>query len=100
MSGPNKPVIIFDTSGLNNLFDDPDAKLLKIGLRSAYFVRQTATNLDELINTTDTDERHRLLDGCRSLLSAGDCIYPHHWILQQLIESYDWGSPGIRLATC
>lgn len=94
MSGSNKPVIVFDTSGLNNLFDDPEAKLLKIGLRSAYFVRQTETNLSEIINTTDTDERHRLLDGCRSLLSAGDCIYPHHWILQKLIESYDGDPQG------
>jgi len=101
MGTPNRPVIIFDTSGINNLLSDSEAKILTIGVRSGYFVRQTETNLGEIISTGDPDQRHRLLEGARSLLTAGDCIDPYHLILERLIESYDtdpkgfdWGSPG------
>ena len=79
MGTSNKPVIIFDTSGLNNLLNDSEAKILAIGVRSGYFVRQTETNLGEIISTGDPDQRYRLLAGTRALLTAGDCIYPYHY---------------------
>src|SRR6185437_16266458 len=101
MGTSNKPVIIFDTSGLNNLLNDSEAKILAIGVRSGYFVRQTETNLGEIISTGDPDQRYRLLAGARALLTASDSSIRIIMILERLIESYDtnpkgfdWGSPG------
>ncbi len=57
-------------------------------------MRQTETNLGEIISTRDPDQRYRLLAGARALLTAGDCIYPYHLILERLIESYDTNPKG------
>jgi Tol biopolymer transport system component len=52
-----KPIIIFDTSGINNLADEKDFKALAAGLRTAYHTRLTGSNIEEIAATTKPEDR-------------------------------------------
>ena len=49
----SKPVLIFDTSGLNQLADDVEFYVLQLGIWFGFFVRITETNTAEIVATTD-----------------------------------------------
>jgi hypothetical protein len=84
-----KPILIFDTSGLNNLAAEPDFDALVAGLTAAYFTRITASNISEIAATTKPNNRGRLLDACQRLLASGECIDPFHWIVENHVKAFD-----------
>src|SRR5437879_8435482 len=102
----NKPVAIFDTSVFNKLTEDNGSSSRIAGLKSGFTILLTGTNLDEIVATSSSEQRRVLLDVCRRLLSAGYCIQPHHWIVEQLIAefqkaaSFDWKRVGVRFPEC
>jgi hypothetical protein len=80
--------VIFDTSVINRLADDVRfSDVLIAGLTSAYHVRLTATNVEEVIATEAPDRRKLLLDVCKGLLQGdeSEVIQPFHWIIERLI---------------
>jgi hypothetical protein len=85
-----KKTISFDCSAINRLTDDKESAVLLAAIRTAYFVRLTATNIDEIIATPKKKRGRRdaLLDTCKKLLSAGDCIFPHHFVSDILVKDY------------
>jgi hypothetical protein len=84
-----KQTLIFDTSALNRLADDKDSGALLAGLKAAFSIRLTATNIDDVAATPDANRRRALLDLCKQLLFGGECIQPYHWIIEQLITQAD-----------
>ena len=99
-----RPILTFDTSGINCLTDDADSVALIVGLRAGFHVRLTFTSVSEIIATTSGERRRTLLGVCRQLLSSGDCIGPQNDLLTKLIvrfeESpapFDWTTVSVRL---
>ena len=95
--------IIFDTSGLNALADDPESQLIAKGLSVGFQVRVSETNICEVVATSKAERRLRLLDLCRHLIHAGEGINPYHEILQQLSRAhaanpsgFDWRRVDVR----
>jgi hypothetical protein len=84
-----KPVAVFDTSVINLLTREPDFPALVAGLTTAYSTRLTGSNISELVATTESDKRERLLDTCQRLLASGDCIDPFNWIVEKHIHAFD-----------
>ncbi len=84
-----KPIIIFVTSGINNLADEEDFKALAAGLRTAYHVRLTGSNIEEVAATAKPENRGKLLDTCQLLLSSGDCIDPFNWLVEKHVKAFD-----------
>jgi hypothetical protein len=85
--------VIFDTSAINRLADDEDASALLAGLRAAFFIRITETNVSEIVATTSSARRARLLDVVQSLLPSAHCIQPYQWIIDRLAVKFNQ-SPG------
>src|SRR6266571_5598039 len=99
-----KPVLTFDTSGLNHLADDPDRPAIVAGLRVGYFTRLTLTSVEEISANSSRARRDDLVGLCGSLLAAGECVHPHNWLLDELVNTYqrnpngfDWTSVPIAL---
>lgn len=84
-----KPIIIFDTSGINNLAAEKDLKALAAGLRAAYHIRLTGSNIEEIAATTKPEDREKLLNACQLLLSSGDCIDPFNWVIEKHVAAFD-----------
>jgi hypothetical protein len=80
-----KPILGFDTSAINALADSKDRDNLIAGLRSGYHIRLTSTNVEEISANKNRERMNDLLNVCRQLLFEGDCIWPHHWIIEKLI---------------
>jgi hypothetical protein len=97
-----RKVLSFDTSGINALRGDSESASLMAGVKTGFHTRLNATNVDEVIATSEEAERTALLDVCQQLLGGGDCIQPYHWILEILISDYErhgkssWKSLDIR----
>lgn len=96
-----KPAIIFDTSALNRLLDDPDTKCLVAGLQAGFFIRITGLNILEIAATRKPERRKALLLFCRSL--GEDFICPWNEIIKSLIAAYqtdrsyfDWKSVNVE----
>lgn len=87
----NREILTFDTSGLNALAKEPDSAGVAERLGGAYFVRLTEANLAELAATKNPQFRARLVETCQRLLSSGDCIGPHHWIIEQQVKTHAQG---------
>jgi hypothetical protein len=99
-----KRKIIFDTSAVNGLADDPEFEALCPGIKLAYFVRLTESNVAELVATPDTIDRQRLLTVVRRLITDGECILPFHIIVEQLVRRFEnapakfqWQQVPVRL---
>ena len=83
-----------DTSTVNALADDPDSEALIAGLRTGSFVRFPFTTVSEVVATTSGARRKQLLRVCRRvLLSAGDCIEPHHEIIKAMVAQFEKSLP-------
>jgi hypothetical protein len=80
----NRSRIIFDTSGLNKLKDEPDQQGVLHKLRDAYEVLISETSVVELSATKDAETRTQLVDVCERLLSFGHCLMPHNWIAEEM----------------
>jgi hypothetical protein len=83
-----RPIIIFDTSALNRLANDPDVNTLFAGIKTAYFVRITGTMIGELVATESSEHRRRLLAFERRLRSEGEVILPFADIIAESIKSF------------
>jgi len=89
-----RPIWMPDTSTVNALADDPDGEALIAGLRSGYFVRFPFTTVSEIVATTLGARRKHLLRVCRRLLlSAGDCVEPHHEIIKVMVAQFEKSLP-------
>jgi hypothetical protein len=98
-----KPNIIFDTSALNALADDPEQRALVRGLNIGVRLRLSETNISEIVATGDPESRIRLLDLCKRLVHVGEAIKPYHWILEEMCREhaanpshFDWRGVDIR----
>jgi hypothetical protein len=102
----SKPIAIFDTSAINR-FAEPNRAAtnhpLIAGLKAGFWLRITATNVDEVIATETGAIRERLLNVCQELAGAGEVIQPFHVIIERHISefekrgsAYDWGRVDIR----
>ena len=92
----NREILTFDTSGLNALAKEPNSAGMAERLGAAYFVRLTEANLAELVATKDSIFRARLVETCQRLLNSGDCIGPHHWIIEQQVKTHAQGSASFN----
>jgi hypothetical protein len=84
----NREILTFDTSGVNALAKEPDSAGMAERLEAEYFVRLTEANLAELVATKDSVFRATLVETCQRLLNSGDCIGPHHWIIEQQVKMH------------
>ncbi|MGA8553660.1 MAG: hypothetical protein WB630_04505, partial [Candidatus Acidiferrales bacterium] len=98
-----KKTISLDCSAINRLTDDEESEVVLAAIRTAYLVRLTAANVDEIIATPKKKQgRDALLDTCGRLLSEGECIFPHHFVSDILVKDYQrhgksrWQSLSLR----
>jgi hypothetical protein len=107
-----KKTLSVDCSAINRLTEDKESDVLTAAIKTAYYVRLTATNFDEVIATPKKKlltigkkkirKRDALLDTCGKLLSSGECIFPYHWISDILVRDYqkhrksNWQSLRLR----
>lgn len=94
-----RPTLIFDTSAINKLVDDPECKIITLGFRVAFFARITEANVAETIATSETGRRHVLLEYIRSILGTGECIKPHLEIVDQLVRTFSSDPDGFDWRT-
>lgn len=106
MGGP-EPIIIFDTSALNALFDDPEYGTLKAGIVTGYRTYLTETCVAEQVANENTAERSFRLDCMQRLLQNGCCILPFHEIVERLAREFvgdpirfDWTRLNVRFREC
>jgi hypothetical protein len=88
-----RPTLIFDTSSINRLADDPDSDALIAALRSGFHTRFTFTSVLEIIATTSGECRRKLAGVCKRLLCSGDCIDPQNEIIRKMVERFEQPSP-------
>jgi hypothetical protein len=84
-----KPILVFDTSVINQLAAEKDFPALAAGLTTAYSIRLTGSNVSEVVATTQSAKRQRLLDTCQRFLASGDCVDPFNWIVEKHIKAFD-----------
>jgi hypothetical protein len=94
-----KKTLSLDCSAINRLTETKESAVMIAAIKTAYFVRLTATNVDEIIATPKNKiiiiagkkrkKRDALLNVCGTLLSVGECIFPHHWISDSLVRDYE-----------
>ena len=104
MAEVGRPKVIFDTSAINKLANDAEFLALSAGIRAAFFLRLTETNIAEVVATQDQSERLRLWQMLRYLTKKGECILPFNQIVENAIRiynrrpgSFDWRRMEIRL---
>jgi hypothetical protein len=98
-----KSELIFDTSGLNALADDPSSPAIIKSLGLGFIVRLSETSIAEIAATRDSARRNRLLDVCRHMVYAGECIRPYNLIIEQLTQAhakdgarFNWETLSVR----
>jgi len=106
ISDVRRPKVLFDTSGINFLNDDPSREIRLRTLRGCCYPRVSFTALDEVAGTPEAYRRRQLLETFLRLQNAGDCLLPFHLLLINHVqsysseESYDWSkvdSTGYKL---
>ncbi len=100
----DKPILTFDTSGINRLADDSERDILINRLQSGFSLRLTFTSIDEVAQNSGGERRNRLLRLCKKLLASGDCLLPIGELLQKLIRAFEkdpsafeWNRVEVRL---
>lgn len=95
--------LIFDTSGINALADDPDYLPLIHGLRSIHLFGVTETAISEIAANSDKTRRIQLLGVLERLLKFGMCVIPYHMIIEKQARAYladrrayDWRLVNVR----
>jgi hypothetical protein len=84
----DKPIVIFDTSAVNALYDDTQRDVRSATLRCAYYPRLVFSVLDELVATQDAYKNKQLYDMALSLQSAGDPMLPFNYLLIAHVREY------------
>ena len=98
ISDIRKPVILFDTSGINYLYDDVQRERRLDLLRGICYPRVTFTALDEVAATPEAYRRKQLVEMILRLQNAGDCVLPFHVLLTNHVKAYsvegnyDWNN--------
>lgn len=87
------PIWTPDTSAINWLADDLDARALIAGLRSGFHVRVPFTTISEVAATADATRRMHLLRVCSALVSSGDCIDPVYEVIRKLVARFEESGP-------
>lgn len=97
--------LIFDTSGINALADDPDYVPLIRGLRLTHLFGVTETAISEIAANSDEVRRIQLLGVLERLLKFGMCVIPYHVIIEEQARAYladrrayDWRRVNVRFA--
>lgn len=85
----SRPVIIFDTSGVNWLLAEKDLPAILLGLRCGFFVRVMANTFSEIAATRSGDQRAPLVSLAKELCSMGQCVLPFNWLLEAHIKTFD-----------
>ncbi len=85
----HRPVIIFDTSAVNWLLQEPDLPAILAGLRSGFFVRVMTNTFLEIAATSSAEQRGALASLGTTLCSMGECILPFNWLLEAHIKNFD-----------
>lgn len=85
-----RPILSFDTSGINALYRDGGVSApLFAGLAAAYTVRLNGTVIDEIIAHRDNRGREGLRGICRRFLqNDSDILLPFHEITRKLAEAF------------
>jgi hypothetical protein len=84
-----KPIIVFDTSGLNRLAKDSDSQPLVAALRVGYRVCLTAMSVDELLAAKKIEDRRVFFDYCRRISPEGIiCLAPAGLIIQKMVAVF------------
>jgi hypothetical protein len=89
-----RPRIILDTSAINKLADDPEFGVLFAGIKTAFFVRVTETNIAEVVATKESEERVRILQVLRTLTTEGECIHAFHVLIEGLVRLFEKNPTG------
>lgn len=97
--------LIFDTSGINALADDPDCVALIRGLRITHLFGVTESAISEIAANSDEARRIQLLGVLERLLKFGMCVIPFHVIIEEQAKAYladrqryDWRRVNVRFA--
>ena len=83
-----RPTVIFDTSALNGLANEPEAAAIATCLGKRAFLRLTETDLSEIAATTKPEARKKLVETCQRLIGNAECIGPHHWIIEEQVKRH------------
>jgi len=101
---PSRRKLIFDTSAINALADDPDSAAITASLGAGYRVGITETVISEVIADPDVARRTGRFDLMKRLLGAGNCLMPFNWIIEEQAKSYvrgpsayEWKRLDVRL---
>jgi hypothetical protein len=82
------PWFIESKSSQNSLANEPDAAVIAKCLGISSCVRLTEANLAEIAATKNPEKRKKLVETCQRLVGIGECIGPHHWIIEQQVNLY------------
>ncbi|HUA97672.1 MAG TPA: hypothetical protein VMA34_05045 [Terracidiphilus sp.] len=91
-----RPIVIFDTSAVNAIYDDLDRDKKIHQLSNIYLPRLTFAVVDEVLATPDDYRRTQLFEVTLKLQNAGDCILPFHYLFMNHVRAfacgakYDW----------
>src|SRR5258708_3279600 len=80
--------LIFDTSALNALADEPESTAILRSIGIGFVTRLTETSLSEIAATPDLDRREQLIAVARHLVHAGEGIRPYNWIVAELTKRH------------
>jgi hypothetical protein len=95
-----KPTVILDNSVLSRLPEDNDSKFLVSELISGFRVLLSAISVEEIVATTDSALRRKLLNVCAGLLPEGGCLWPQNAIVEALVRHHASGSRLDWRAVC
>jgi hypothetical protein len=85
----HKPILVFDSSGINKVADDCEALITEI--TTVYHTQLTGSNIGEIAATATSEHRDKLLDTCQRLLASGECIDPFSWIVENQVKAFEGG---------
>ncbi len=95
--------LIFDTSAVNALADDPESGVVLAGLRCAHLVGVTESVIAEIAANSSEIRRIELLGIAERLLKFGMCLLPFHVIVEEQANAYlanhrdyDWRDVNVR----
>jgi hypothetical protein len=89
----HRPILIFDTSSINDLAKECDSDALIVALRLGFATKFTFTNVLEIVATTCGERRRKLLGVCRRFLFSGECLDRQTEIIRKLVAHFEQPSP-------
>lgn len=97
----DKPIIMFDTSAINRLAEDPSWDGLVVGIHTSFHVKLSLIVLQEMLATSCAKQREKFLKVCQALLKDGDCIFAFEPLLKEHIQAFELGEYSwLRVCVC